>query len=176
MSDSTKKDPPTGGIRPPDYIRAMALARVEDLMLQAYTPREIFAKLVDEGFTESEDTAKKWRIEIQKRWAIEDAEARPARKDTWRNRIETQYRKLLAWAETTKSELARAAFMAEATKLTKLALIMDGLTAPVKIEHSGTVDVNALQPHERDSEIEALLRKREDARQAAARAAGKVVH
>lgn len=172
-----KDDPPHGGgIRPPDYIREMALTRVEDLMLQAYAPREIFAKLVTEGFTESEETAKKWRHEIQRRWAADDAELRPARKDLWRARIESQYHKLLGYAETTKSEIARAAFFAEATKLTKLALIMDGLTAPVRVEHSGQVDVMALQPHERETEIEQLLRKREEARLQSARVANKVVH
>lgn len=145
-------------------------------MLQAYAPREIFAKLVTEGFTESEDTAKKWRLEIQRRWAAEDAELRPARKDLWRARIERQYHKLLDWAEGTKSEIARAAFNAEAIKLTKLALIMDGLTAPVRVEHSGQVDVMALQPHERDAEIEQLLAKRKAAHEFAARAAGKTVH
>lgn len=173
-----KHDDPSkpGGIRPPDYLRDMALQRTEDLMMQAYTPREIFVKLHAEGYTESENTAKEWRLAVQKRWAQEDAEQRPARKDTWRRRIESQYQKLLEHAELTKSELARAAYYAEATKLTKLALIMDGLTAPVKVEHSGTVDVAALQPHEREREIADLLAKREAALKAAAKAGGKVVH
>jgi hypothetical protein len=161
-----------GGVRPPDYIREMALARVEDLMLQAYSPREIFVKLHAEGFTESEETARKWREAIQKRWAQEDAEMRPARKDAWRARIEQQYRKLIEWAETSTSQIAKAAFMAEATKLTKLALIMDGLTAPVRVDHSGIVDVRHLAPQEREDKIRELLAKRE----AAKREAGKVVH
>ncbi|HUS27590.1 MAG TPA: hypothetical protein VMZ53_03755 [Kofleriaceae bacterium] len=178
MADNApKKAPVGGGIRPPDYIRELALARVEDLMLQAYSPREIFAKLHDEGFTESEATAKEWRLAIQKRWALEDAEQRPARKDAWRRRIESQYQKLLEHAETTNSELARASYFAEATKLAKLALIMDGLTAPVKVEHSGAMmDPLALQPHERETRIAELLAKREAALAAAARAGGKVVH
>lgn len=174
MKDDDK--PRGGGIRPPDYIRDMALARVEDLMLQAYTPREIFLKLHDEGFTESEETARKWREAVQKRWSLEDAEQRPARKDAWRTRIEQQYRKLLQWAETSTSQIAKAAFMAEATKLTKLALIMDGLTAPVRIDHSGTVDVRHLAPKEREDKIRELLAKREAARQASAVPVGKAVH
>lgn len=175
MSEQSKKGPPGGGgIRPPEYLRTMALNRCEDLMMQAYSPREIAATLVSEGYTDSVETVKNWRLEIQKRWAIEDAEQRPARKDTWRNRIEAQYKKLLEWAEVTKSEIARSAYMAEATKLTKLALIMDGLTAPVKVEHSGAVDAYALQPHERETEIAELLRKREAVLQHAAKASGKV--
>lgn len=163
-----------GGIRPPDYIREMALQRTEDLMMQAYSPREIYVKLHAEGYTESEDTAKQWRLAVQKRWAIEDAEQRPARKDVWRRRIETQYQTLLERARTTKSELACAAYFAEATKLTKLALIMDGLTAPVRVEHSGSVDVMALQPHEREAEIAKLLEERAAAHRHAAKTTGKV--
>jgi hypothetical protein len=164
-----------GGIRPPDYIRTMALKRCEDLMLQAYAPRDIAAKMIDEGYTDSEITVKNWRNEIQKRWAFEDAEARPARKDAWRLRIEEAYRKLLEYATTTKSELARAAYFAEATKLTKLALAMDGLTAPVRVEHSGSsVDPAALQPHEREAKIAELLAKRQAAMAAAAKAGGKL--
>lgn len=143
-------------------------------MMQAYSPREIFLKLAEDGYTESEKTAQDWRLAIQKRWAQEDAEQRPARKDAWRRRIEECYRRLLEHAEETTSEIARASFFAEATKLTKLALIMDGLTAPVKVEHSGSVDVNALQPHEREAEIAALLRKREEALKLAAKTSGKV--
>lgn len=173
MQDGTKK----GGIRPPEYIREMALARVEDLMVQAYSPREIFLKLHEEGYTESEATAKEWRVAIQKRWAAEDAEQRPARKDAWRRRIEHQYQQLLEHAAVTNSELARAAYFAEATKLTKLALIMDGLTAPVRVEHSGSsVDPAALQPHEREARIAELLAKREKALADAAKIAGKLVH
>jgi hypothetical protein len=171
-----KKEPAPGGVRMPEYLRFAALSRVEDLMVQAYKPHDIVAKMIDEGFTDSEETVRKWRLEVQRKWALEDAELRPARKDLWRTRIEAQYHKLLDYAEVTKSELARASYFAEATKLTKLALIMDGLTAPVQHVHSGQVDVMALQPHERETEIEALLRKREEARQAAARDAGKVVH
>lgn len=144
-------------------------------MLQAYSPREIYVKLHAEGYTESEDTAKQWRLAVQRRWAAEDAEQRPARKDAWRRRIETQYHRLLDAADATKSELAKAAFFAEATKLTKLALIMDGLTAPVRVEHSGSmIDPAALQPHERETRIDELLQKREAARAAAAKNAGKV--
>jgi hypothetical protein len=163
-----------GGIRPPDYIRDMALQRTEDLMVQAYSPREIFVKLHAEGYTESEDTAKQWRLAVQRKWAAEDAEQRPARKDVWRRRIETQYQQLLERAASTRSELACAAYFAEATKLTKLALIMDGLTAPVRVEHSGAVDVMALQPHEREAEIRDLLAKREAALKHAAKTTGKV--
>lgn len=165
-----------GGNRPPDYLYYTALNRIEDLMIQCYAWKDIFAKLVDEGFTESEDTAKRWRKEVQRRWAAEDAENRPARKDAWRTRIEEQYRKLLEHAAGTKSELARAAYYAEATKLTKLALIMDGLTAPVIVAHTHNADPMALQPHERETRIDELLKKREAAMVAAARDAGKVVH
>lgn len=164
-----------GGVRPPDYIYTMALARIEDLMMQAYSWPDIFAKLVAEGFTESENTAKSWRKEIQRRWAAEDAENRPARKDMWRGRLEALYHKLLTKAGSPGlSASACAMLYAEAIKVAKIAVVMDGLTAPVRVEHSGAVDVAALQPHERETEIRELLAKREAALQQAAKTSGKV--
>lgn len=150
-----------GGIRPPDYVYEMAIGRTEDLMVQAYSWRDIVAKLIAEEYTDSEETAKNWRAEVVRRWAAEDAEMRPARKDAWRARLEKLYRELLAKAEDGKTSSTAAAIMyAEAIKVAKIAIVMDGLTAPVKIEHSGRVDVQAMGPLEREKEIQALLEKR----------------
>lgn len=135
-------------------------------MLQAYKPREIYAKLYDEGYTDSEETARKWRGEVQRRWAAEDAEARPARKDAWRLRMDALYRSLLEKADRAKSEFAAAQYIGEAIKVAKLAIVMDGLHQPIKIEHSGSVEVMAMTPLEREKEIAELLAKREAARKA----------
>lgn len=156
--------PRKGGIRPPDYVYEMAIGRTEDLMVQAYNWRDIFARLVSEGYTDSEDTAKEWRKEVARRWAAEDAEQRPARKDVWRSRLEKLYRELLEKADSPKmSSTAAAILYGEAIKVAKIAIVMDGLTAPVKIEHSGSVDVHAMGPLEREKEIAELLAKREAA-------------
>lgn len=163
-------DQSRGGIRPPDYIHAMALARVEDLMLQGYSPRDIFARLFDEQYTESEETAAAWRQAVQRKWAAEDAEMRPAYKDRWRARIEKQLRRLNERAENTKSDLAAAAFYSEATKLMKLGIIVDGAQAPVQVQHTGSVDVAAMSPRDREAEIAELMAKRDAALTAARKA------
>lgn len=165
MADEPPK--PKGGIRPPDYVYEMALARVEDLMVQAFTPRDIVAKMIAEEYTDSADTVRAWRTEVARRWSLEDAEMRPARKDLWRSRLEKLYRELLEKAAAPKqSSTAAAILYGEAIKVAKIAIVMDGLTAPVKIEHSGTVDVQAMGPLEREKEIELLLAKRNAAKPA----------
>lgn len=153
--------PQRRGIRPPDYIFEMNIGRTEDLMLQAYSWRDIYARLVDEGLTDSEETAKNWRREVMRRWSVEDAEQRPSRKDAWRGRLELLYRQLLEKAGDSKmSSTAAAILYGEAIKVAKIAIVMDGLTAPVKVEHSGKLDVQAMGPLEREKEINELLAKR----------------
>src|SRR5438132_4443841 len=93
-------DSETAGKRPPNYLYEMAIGRVEDLMRQAIKWPRILAILSDEGYTESEDTAKNWRTEVCRRWAVEDAVMRPARKDLWRARLEDLYCTLLERAAT----------------------------------------------------------------------------
>lgn len=151
-----------GGIRPPDYVYEMALGRIEELMLQAYSWREIFAKLVTEGFTESEETARNWRREIMRRWKAEDDEMRPAYKDRWRARLETMFRTLCQEAAEADGH-AKAILYGEAIKVAKLSIVMDGVQAPVVVQHEGRVDVAAMTPAERQNEIAALLAKREAA-------------
>ncbi len=163
MSDHDSGNGGKGGIRPPDYVYEMAIGRTYDLMIQGFSPRDVAAKLISEGYTDSLATVGEWRKEVHRRWAIEDAEERPARKDTWRARLEGLYRELLEKARGSKAETAAAILYAEAIKVSKLAIILDGLTAPVKVEHSGRVDVAAMAPHEREREIAELLRKRDEA-------------
>lgn len=154
----------TEGKRPPEYIRMLALALVEDLMIQGYGPRAIYAKLVEHGYTESEETARDWRQLVQKRWAIEEAEERPARKEGWRARIMDRIRRLEAKAENTKSAIAAATYESEITKLYKLGILVDGAHAPLKIEHShSAMPVEAMSPIERERELAELLKRREAA-------------
>lgn len=151
----------TEGKRPPEYIRMMALALVEDLMIQGYGPSAIFAKVVEHGYTESADTVRDWRQLIQKRWAQEEAEERAARKEGWRIRIMDRIRRLEAKAAETKSALAAVALESEITKLYKLGILVDGAHAPttLKIQHEA-VPVEAMSPMERDREIAELLERK----------------
>lgn len=148
-----------GGTRAPDYLYEMALSRTEDLMVQALPWKRIVAILSEEGYTDSPDTAKNWRREVQRRWSIEDAEMRPARKDQWRARLEKLYADILERAEGAQG-YAQAAMYGEAIKVAKLSIVMDGVQAPVVVKHEGHIDVAAMAPHEREAEIQRLLAKR----------------
>lgn len=156
-----------GGTRPPEYLRTMALAFVEDLMIQGYGPHEIFAKVSEKGYSDSEVTVREWRQAIQKRWAIEEAEERPARKEGWRHRILKRIQRLEDKAAEAKG-LAQAALESEITKLYKLGILVDGAHAPTvhKIQHE-TVPVEAMSPLEREREIAELLERRKAATLAA---------
>lgn len=151
----------TEGKRPPEYIRMMALALVEDLMIQGYGPSQIFAKVVERGYTESADTVRDWRQLIQKRWAVEESEERAARKEGWRLRIMQRIIRLEQKAELATSQLAAAALQSEITKLYKLGILVDGAHAPsvLRVQHEG-VPVEAMSPIERDREIAELLERK----------------
>lgn len=150
-----------GGTRTPGYLYEMALARVEDLMRQAIPWPRICAILSDEGYTDSADTAKNWRRVIMARWADEEKELRPARKDLWRERLEHLYRTCLERAATMEG-YPQAAMMSEAIKVAKLAIVLDGVQAPIVVNHTG-IDVSAMSPMEREKEIAELLRRRDEA-------------
>lgn len=154
------------GIRPPNYLYEMALARVEDLMMQAMQWPKIVATLVDEGYTDSADTCDNWKREVMRRWAVEDSLMRPARKDLWRARLELLYSNLLGKAEAAHG-YAQAQLFAEAIRVAKLAIVLDGVQAPVVVKHEGQIDVHTMAPHERAKEIEILLAKRAAALKAA---------
>lgn len=154
----------------PAYLYEMALGRIEDLMRQAYPWARIVAIMSEEGYTDSEYTLKDWRREVMRRWAAEDAETRPARKDLWRSRLESLYRNLLEKAEQATG-YPQAALFSEAIKVAKLSIVLDGAQAPITVRHEGRIDVAAMSPQERDAEIATLLKKREAAMAASKRAA-----
>lgn len=157
-----------GGIRMSEYQYELALSRVEDLMVQAFAPKMITAVVISEGFTDSPATVKTWRNAVQRRWAAEELEMRPARKDLWRTRLEAQYHALLEKAGHCKSEFAFAALHAEATKVAKVAIVLDGLTLPSIVAGDGKPDPTAMSPVEREREIADLLVKRQAALEACA--------
>lgn len=160
-----------GGNRPPDYLYEMAISRLEDLMREGVKPARVRAILSDEGYTDSEHTVREWRREVMRRWSLEDAEMRPARKDLWRVRLEYLYQHLLERAAE-MTGYAQAAMFGEAIKVAKLSIVMDGVQAPTVVKHEGRIDVAAMSPQEREQEIAALLQRREAALAKAPRAVG----
>lgn len=153
----------SGGIRRTEYEYEMTLSRVEDLMVQAYPWKQIVAIIISEGYTDSEKSVRNWRAEVMRRWATEEQEMRPARKDLWRARLDLQYRAVLERAAKAQSDHAFSMLHAEATRIAKVAIDMDGLTSSIAIHHE-SVDISAMSPLEREREIAALLAKREAAR------------
>jgi len=148
---------------PPAYVTRNNIARVEDLIVSGYAWDKILDILADEGRTESASTAHAWRNEVNRRWASEEQELRPARKDMMRARLEKLY--LTAYKHATdesKSAVARSMALAECTKIAKLSIALDGLAAPIAVRHEGVLDPASMTPAEREAEIKTLLAKRED--------------
>jgi hypothetical protein len=158
-------DERTPGARPPEYIRIMALQLVEDLMIQGYGPQRILAECVERGYTDSAETVRDWRQAVQRRWAVEELDERPARKEGWRIRIMDRIRRLEVKASAATSQLAAAAMESEITKLYKLGILVDGAHAPIVHRHESAsgVPVEAMSPIERDREIDQLLEKKRQA-------------
>jgi hypothetical protein len=147
----------------------MALGRIEDLMRQAYPWSRIVAIMSTEGYSDSDHTLREWRQEVMKRWAKEDAETRPARKDLWRARLEHLYQNLCEKAEAATG-YPQAALFSEAIKVAKLSIILDGAQAPIVVKHEGRIATEAMSPQEREAEIAQLLAKRNAAFTAAPKA------
>lgn len=160
MSAST-----SGGIRLPNYQYELAIGRLEDLMVQAVPWTRIVAILSEEGYTESAATAAAWRREVMARWAAEDSETRPARRDLWRQRLERLYQDLLERARMMDPGHVQVMMFGEAAKVAKLAVAVEGIASMThRHEHTGKVPASAMAPIDRERELNALLGKREQIR------------
>lgn len=146
----------------PDYFKFLGETRVEELMASAMPWSKIVKVLADEGLTKHRETAKEWRDKVLARWAEEEDEARPHRKNIWRARLEQLYYELHSRAIASKNEGAAVKLFQVALQAADACIALDGVSAPIQIQHGGTVgvDVRAMQPHEREREIEALLERR----------------
>ena len=149
------------GVRPSDAVYEMALATLEDMLLQRIAWPRIVARLIEGGYTTSEHTIKDWRKEIRRRWAVQDAEEKPHRRDEHRELLKTLYHQSFATGDYRCAE-----------KVARQLMILDGLNVPQQINLSGAVDVNAMTPQQRDAEIDQLLKKRQEAKERAARTNG----
>lgn len=106
--------------------------------------------ILAEKYNVAESTVSRYYKFIHDRWATEEREQRPQRREHFRAMAMDAYR----LAKTTKNALAAAAVLRLLAKL-------DGLEAPVRVALSVTVDIRAMAPEERHAEIERLweLRK-----------------
>jgi len=161
---------PKGGT--PAHVHRAHLARLESLIVEGYNLEQCTTIMIEEGHTESESTVAGWRGQVFARWAKEDVELRPARRDIMRQQLAMLFRSNYQASldidgkpgTTMNAVLSRA----ECTKIAKLSCQLDGLLAPTVIKVDGAVDPLSMSPSERRAEIDALLEKREAAMRAAA--------
>lgn len=146
----------------PDYFKLLGESRVEELMAAATPWGKICKILHEEGLTTHREVAKEWRDRVLERWRIEEDEARPHRKAIWRNRLETLFYEVRGRAMATKNESAAVKLFETALRAADACIALDGVAAPIQIQHGGQVGVSveAMQPIERQREIEDLLERR----------------
>lgn len=140
------------GKRPSDALYEMALAEVEDLILQRIPWPQIVARAISGGLCTSEETVKNWRKEIRRRWAEQDAEEKPNRRDEHREMLRSLYGISFKTADYRNCE-----------KIARQLMILDGLHVPIQVNHTGSIDIAAMSPQQRQAEIDELLKRREAA-------------
>jgi len=106
----------------------------------------VAAPRLAEEFGVTERTVWRYYKAVRERWATEEAERRPQRREEFRAMIMQNLR--VAWAVA--NPMAGAATLRVLAKL-------DGLEAPSEIKITGGLDIKAMSPMERQAEIERLL-------------------
>jgi hypothetical protein len=158
---------PPGGVRLPEALRELALARVEECLLRGMRPQEILAEMSELGATESMRTLSDWMAEVRKRLAEADIEMRDFRRNLRRAQQEARYRMVLAdldearqLAPSAAKTMAMAMLHRSAAACEQLLMKIDALEGPIKIENTTTIDVRAMSPDQRKTRIDELLAKR----------------
>lgn len=136
------------GVRCTEAEHAMRLRILEEMMASC-VPWQAIVEDLTQRFDVGQPTIHKWSKEIRDRWEVEEAELRPQRKAMYRARLDALYSR--AW---------RQGDLDICVKVAKLHGDLDGLNAPIRVQHSGVVEVAALTPDQRRKEIEALLERR----------------
>jgi hypothetical protein len=134
-------------------IHALNVARMESMLLQQIPWSEIVAEFIGTGAVTAESTLRDWRREIWQRWAADDADLRPHRRDVHREMLRALYHEALkdkAWGAC--------------ERVLKQLMILDGLQTPdtLNINHTH-VPVEKMSPEEREREIAELIAKRNKA-------------
>ena len=104
--------------------------------------------------TVTERTISRYITAIRERWATEELELRPQRRQELRRRAEMTFRK--AYTEGGKS-------LGTAATCLKILQEMDGLKAPQKIEVNGQINVKAMSPDQRRTRVAELWAIRQKA-------------
>lgn len=126
------------------------LARAELALLRGQ-PSLAADELADE-FGVTVRTVERYFRRIRERWATEEEERRPERRQEFRALCMENLR--VAW--DTRNAMAGAATLRVLAKL-------DGLEAPAEIHVSMALDVKAMTPQQRRTEIDRLIRQRAEA-------------
>jgi hypothetical protein len=158
MADNTGK-------RPPDAVYEMSIGFVEDLLLQRIPRRTIVSRAIEAGYCTSPDTVAKWITEVRRRWAMQDAEERPHRRDEHREMLRALYH-----------ESYKAADFRNCERVARQLMVLDGLQVPETINVNQTLAVQAMTPDQREAEIAALLKRREEALRGLPKVPRGVVH
>lgn len=163
MADEPQKRPG----RSPDHVYRANLARLESLIVEGYTTEQCIEIMIQDGRTDNENTVRRWRADVFARWAKEDQELRPARRDMMRQQLamlfRTNYQASLDIDGRPATTMAATMARAECTKIAKLSCQLDGLLAPTVVKVTDAVDPLSMSPAERRAEIDELLAKREAA-------------
>lgn len=147
-------------------LHYLALQRTEELILKGWDTQKVLAQLSSEGYTDSLDTARRWSQEVYQRWAEEDNAQRPHRRNLWRMRLEARYRRMHEDLDDPTMKLtghARAAMYDALAKVELLAIKLDGLDAPLKINVTSGPDVLSMSPDRRRARLDELITKRQQA-------------
>jgi hypothetical protein len=123
--------------------------RILEEMMASCVPWLAIVEDLTKRFDVGPPTIHKWSKEIRDRWESEEVEQRPQRKAIYRARLDALYSR--AWREGDLLICVQTA---------KLQGLLDGLNAPIRVQHSGVVEVAALTPDQRRKEIELLLERR----------------
>ena len=152
MAKRKPRKPPSRSHKDPLLEAAVELA-----MVRGTFKRD--ARQLTEDHDCALSTVRRYQTEIRKRWASEETEARPKRRERFRAML------MEAW---------RIAITAEPRQMAPVLALMskfEGFDQPVKIEVNHSVDIRSMSPRQRQDEIARLIAKRAaslDGRQAGA--------
>lgn len=175
MSDDGTKRLPPGGVRLPEAVRELALAKVEECLLRGMRRPEILAHMAEMGATESMRTVDDWIAEVRKRLIEADIEHRDFRRNLRRAQLEARYQLALAdlaeargLAPTAAKYMAISMLHRSVAQIEALMIKIDGLDGAIKADERNAFDPRAMSPEQRRERIAALLAKRAATQKAAA--------
>jgi hypothetical protein len=148
----TKPGPKPGQL---SRLNTKLLEEAEVGLVQGLNPTVLSEVLAKENDVTIRTVERYFRL-VRERWATEEIEQRPQRREQFRAMIMANWQ----LAYVTQNPMAGAATLRVLAKL-------DGLEAPSEIKITGAIDVRALSPKERRDKIEELLELRAKAERAA---------